>query len=306
MIVNVIRTYTYKGLTWHDLETPTKEEVQTLVDAYSLKPIIGEELMSQTIKPRADLYENAIYLILHFPSFNNNLFDTQEIDFVIGKNFLITTRYNKIDPSHAFSKIFDTGSVFAPHIPDDHAGYIFYSMMKNLYRSLVDELDETTNNLTRAESKIFKGKEKNMVIELSYISRDLLDFKEATNLHKSVLESFQSAGKTFFGKDFEFYLSEISNEYYKVHTAIQDNKDYLEELRRTNDSLLSNKQNEIMKTFTVLAFIFLPLSFIAGVFGMNIVNMPVVSLPHSFSLILTFMAALGLSIFAVAKYKEWL
>ncbi len=303
----MIKSYSYKELTWHDLESPTREEIAALTEKYLLSDIVANDLSTPTMKPRVDLYDHYMYLILHFPSLKSKYKGAaQEIDFVIGRNFLITSRYKKLDSSHAFSKIFLPEHIFHTTSNHTHAGYLFFTVIQELYHDMVDELQSINDSLVAIEKNIFKGKEKKLVIEISMVSRDLLDFKQATNLHKSVLDSFSSAAKTFFGVKFDFNISAITNEYYKVHTALEDSKDFLEELRRTNDSLLSTKQNEIMKTFTVLAFIFLPLSFIASVFGMNIDTMPLVSQPYSFFIILAMMATLGFSIYGVAKYKEWL
>ena len=145
-----------------------------------------------------------------------------------------------------------------------------------------------------------------MVFKLSEINRNILFFKEALNLHLEVLTSFENAGKKFFGEEFDYYLRDITGEFYKVQNTTQNIKDFLEELRRTNDSLLSTKQGEIMKTFTIIAFIFLPLSFIATIFTMRLSPMPLENSPYGFYQAILVMAAIGTLTFALFKWKKWL
>ncbi|HZS42918.1 MAG TPA: magnesium transporter CorA family protein [Candidatus Paceibacterota bacterium] len=304
----MIKKYEYRNLVWIDLENPSSNEVRAVMDEYAMEPLVAEELLIPSLKPKVDLYNNCIYLILHFPilKYGQNSQKNQEIDFVIGRNFLVTSRYEEIDPLHQFSRVFEVNSILDRSNMGEHAGFIFYYMIRNLYRYLIDQLDSIKSSLAQVEDHIFKGEEREMVIELSQISRTLLDFKEATSVHKSVLDSLAIAGKKFFGPDFEYYLQSIISEYFKVHTEIQGSKEFVEELRTTNNSLLTTKQNEVMKTLTIMAFIFLPLSFIASIFGMNSDYLPIVGSPNGFWIILGSMLVIGLCIFSFFKYKKWL
>ena len=87
----------YKSLTWVDLESPTTEEVRSIMGEYNVDPLVGEELLTPTVRPKVDLYPNLIYMILHFPALAHMARSTREIDFVIGKEFIITTHYGPIE-----------------------------------------------------------------------------------------------------------------------------------------------------------------------------------------------------------------
>jgi magnesium transporter len=86
------------------LFSPTIDEIRQVVNEYNIHPLVAHELNIPTLRPKVDLYDNFIYLILHFPTFRNvdgkKVIKQQEIDFIVGKNFLITTRYHAIDPLH--------------------------------------------------------------------------------------------------------------------------------------------------------------------------------------------------------------
>ena len=304
----MILRYRCKDLTWIDMESPTKEEVRQIMDEYNIHPLVADELISPTLRPKVDLYDNLIYLILHFPVVYSmhGKSGGQEIDFVIGKNFLITSHYELIDPLHEFSKVFEVNSILGKSDMGTHAGYLFYYMVKELYRVLVIELDHITEELEDIEERIFKGEENQMVESISKVNRDLLNVKQAIRPHKEVLDSFDMAGKQFFGKEFSYHLQNISGEYYKVFSILEGQRETLLDLRITNDSLLTTKTNEIMKNLTIVTFIIYPLSLITGIFGMNAVFMPFVQGENGFYVILGLMLATMLTIFIFFKSKKWL
>jgi magnesium transporter len=303
----VIKQYTYKHLTWYDLESPSKEEIDKIGNIFKIHNVVKDELKNPSLKPKVDSYDDYLYVILHFPVIRSQLKNlNKEIDFILGKDFIITTHYGVIDELDNSPDVFDTSKFH--NIPDSkkHAGHLFYFILHSLYQSIIKDLEVVGNVLKKSEKNLFSGQEKGMLISLSKINRDLLDLKSATNLHKSVLESFEEESLDFYGQEFNVYCQSISNQYLKVHNYIQESKDFLEELRRTNDSLLSNKQNETMKILTIMAFVTFPLTLISSVFGMNTEHFPIVGHPNDFWIIVGIMASLASCFFIFFKYKRWL
>ncbi len=305
----MIKKYTSKNITWIDMEEPNRVEIKSLMKDYKIHPLVAEELLTPTFRPSVDLHDNFIYLILHFPSFNHTNDEAGnyniEIDFVIGKDFFITTRYDGFNPLHKSSKVFEIESILNKDNSWEHGGFLFYYVVQQLYKNLIDELDYIEGLQEDMEEGIFGGNEKEMVREISRVSHNLLDFRQATAHHKEVLDSLQEVGGKFFGKDFLYYLRDVNNKYKKVSYIIETNIENLKELRRTNDSLLSTKQNETMKIFTILAFVTFPLSLFASIFGMNAVFIPIIGMKGDFWVIIGLMVILTGMMFAFFKYKKW-
>lgn len=291
---------------WIDLESPTKDEVKMLQDKYGISSLVSKELLSPTLRPKVDVYDNYLYLILHFPTVIHprNGKREQEIDFIIGKDFLITVGY---DSGDKFIKLFNPDTILnACDENDEHAGFIFFRMLQDTYNSIAHDLDHIKKDLRKIENRIFSGDEHKMVHEISKTSRRLLDFRVATRPHREVLESFEVAGSEFFGKSFDYHLSAIVAEYYKIFTMFENSKDTLNELRETNDSLLSTRSNDIMRVLTILAFVTFPLSLFTSLFGMNTVVLPIVGHPYDFWIIVGIMLIAMLTFFGFFKYKKWL
>lgn len=304
----------YKEITWIDLENPTTEEIRILMKKYEIDPIVSNELLSPTVRPRVDVHDNYIYLILHFPiPITKESDDTegiahkiQEVDFIIGKKFIITTHYEMVDALHEFSKVFEVNSMLAKRGSAGHAGFVFFFMIQYLYHVVHNQIETIKDTLDEVEDGIFKGEEKEMLFELSRLKRTLLTFKSSLSTHKEVLSTFESSAEEFFGTDFKYHLRSIMGEYYKVKTSIDSLKEYLDELRNTNDSLLAAKQNEVMKVLTIMAFVTFPLSLIASIFGMNTTYLPIVGGKHDFWIVISIMVILTIVFFIFFKKKKWL
>lgn len=301
----MISKYTYKGLTWIDLESPTKEELSHTMEEYSIPSLLEEELVDKSLHSKVNVYSNFIYLILNFPKISNNKIKgvEQEIDFIVGSNFIITTHYEFIDTLYDFAKRLEVELSLEKKIDVDHGGLIFYHIVKSLYTHSREELLSVNNMIKETEKSIFSGKEGKMVEMISHINRTLLDFKQTLRFHKDILESFNFAAHKFFGEKFSYYTSEITNEYNKTISVIESHKEIVDDLRDTNDSLLASKTNETMKTLTIITFLISPATVISSLFMMNtdfILTM------NQFYIVLGAMFTTSLITFIYFKLKRWL
>ncbi len=307
----MISTYKHKNTVWIDLESPSAKEIRQVAEKYSLDPNIANDLLTPSYRPYVDVHKDNIYLILHFPivsdkidSANENRF--HEIDFVIGKDYLITNRYEPYSSILEFSKVFEVDSILDKSNMSMNGGFIFFYMLKHLYLNLYNKLEALKEKIKSAEDEIFSGNERQMVWEFSHLNRQLINFKAAFSMHHDVLKNLLQASDEFFGPEFKYYAKTIIGEYLKVKNEIVSVKDYLDELRETNNSLLSTKQNEIMKTLTVITFLVLPLSLIANLFGMNAISTPIIGSGNDFGIIIIIMAIFSLFTYGVIKYNKWL
>ena len=271
---------------------------------FSIDAAVAEEIIAPSPKPRIDLYPTFLYLILHFPAIrhSHSRDSAQEVDFIVSKNVLITVRYDTIDAIDEFAKEFEVNTILKKSAIGEHAGFLFYLLVSKLYRALLRELENMESALNAIEGRIFGGDERAMVEELSLASREIIDFRRAVSYHDEILETLRAAGVLFFGKQFAYYLRSIKGEYRRVWDALEGKREYLQELRDTNDSILSAKQNEVMKTFTILAFVTFPLALIAEIFGFS----PLATHPYAFYYIAG-VILIGIVIMTFYfKHKRWL
>ncbi len=301
----------YGELVWVDLVSPTHDEVRSVMEEFSIDPLIADELLVPSVRNNVDARDDYFYVVLHFPAFRDSKphrvsTTSLELDFVVGKKWIITTRYVEADPLHQFSKLFETETMLDKSNISEHAGFVFYYMINELYKTLYDELSHIASRLDYAEERIFLGEEKKMVIVLSKISRDILNYAQALEGHDEMLRSLETPGVALFGYKYARNLRSVLGEYSRLANAIKSSKESVIELRETNNSLLTTKQNEITKIFTIMAFVTFPLSLFASLFGMNTVTTPILGHKWDFWIIIGIMFSAAVLFFSYFKYKKWL
>jgi magnesium transporter len=302
----MLTRYAAKSVTWIDLVAPTVAEVKQVMQEFSLDPLIAEELLVPSYKPKVERRHDALYVILHFPALGlAGSRAEQEIDFVIGKHFLITTRYENIDPLHSFAKAFEVNTVLG-HAQATHGGHVFLSMVRSLYQAMGSECDAMVRRLHEIEERIFTGRERRMVVELSQVGRAIYDFRQSLLPHREMLVSFEAVTARFFEEGFSYHVRDLFGAYERVERTLNHLRENLSELRDTNQALLTTKQNDVMQRLTVLTFLFLPLTFIASLFQMNTIYTPLIGAKGDFWIVVGAMVIVALCCFVYFKRKDWL
>jgi magnesium transporter len=304
----MISTYKHKNLTWIDLESPSSDEVKSLMRKYSIHPLVAEELLKPTLRPKVDIYKNFIYLILHFPIFEHERKTSisYEIDFIIGKNFLITAHYKSITPLYEITKIFEAGSMLGQGHFIKNTGVLVFFIIKQLYEFALRQIDHIQIKIDKIEEDIFKGRERDIVEVISRVRRDLLDFQKCVHMHESILDSLEAAGKDFLGSDFSHYAHSIIEELGRVKNHLIISKETIESLQNTNDSLLTDRVNDIMKTLSILAFLTFPLMLFAAIFSMETKFTPLIGLKGDFWIIVGLILVATSGMILIFKRKRWL
>lgn len=304
----MITRYEHQGVQWIDVERPTPEEVDQLVEEFQLGPSVAQEMVTPTVKPRVDLYPTFIYLVLHFPATRDTRGskNDHEVDLVVGKEFLITVHYEMVPAIHDFSRSFEAAMLLKKSKGTFHSGHVIFELANRLYQSVENELDAIEDSVGKIERAIFGGREKEMVKPISMTTRELLTHKRLIGNQEDTLKMFEQAGVSLFGDQFRNFMGSMTALHYRVYNRAQMLMDTLAELRNTNDSLLSTRQNEIMKNLTVMASIILPLSLVASIFGMNTTDNPIIGEAHDFWIIVGVMTVVGLVVVMYFQIKRWM
>lgn len=303
----MLNRYEYGNIVWIDIENPSPEDVEAVSNEFELGPLLIEELLTPTAKPRVDVYPDFVYTVLHFPAlrYTHGLEANHEIDLILGANFIITTHYSTASATYDLARAFEAASLLGKSSPSVGVGHIFLELVQRLYQAADNELDALEEIIEDIEAHIFEGYEKEMVSAISFASRELLTHKRLLGTHHDVLETLEKATRTLFGELYAHQVRGSAALHYRVlHRALTMN-DILNELRETNIALLSTRQNEIMKNLTIVAFITFPLTLIAGIFGMNATNIPIIGAQYDFWIILGGMAILTIFFFFYFKVKKW-
>ncbi len=305
----MLETLKYKKLTWVDLETPTADEVKTLVDKYSLHPSVAEELLEPTLRPRVDFYPGHIYLILHFPVFDSKKMEyvSSEVDFVLGKNFLITAHYRTIPTLNEMVKVLEADAILKADSLIGDTGALFFFILMQLYSFTQKQLDHLQLNIDDISERMFEKRNNydDLIRRISHRRKDTLDFRRALQLHREIFNSLNKPSD-ILGKDFGRYLNNISGEFMRIWQIAENQRETIASIQETTDSLLNHRSNEIMKVLSVMAFVTFPLILTSSIFGMNAVaSMPFVGKKGDFWIVIGIMIISTSIMYAFFKRKKW-
>lgn len=306
----MLHRHEYKELIWVDLESPTVDEVRRVGSEFNIDPSVCDELLTPSLRPRTQRYDNYLYLVLNFPTLQHAthtaIASEHEVDFIIGKHFIITTRYEELVTFIEFRKVFEVNAALKEDHFTDNAFDIFLLLTKRLYRIVDFDIEKVRETLDYIETEIFKGREREMVEALSRTGRDILNIKQGLDPHQDVLSSLHELTGAFTGKEYVARVQAIENMYYRLRKNTTRIWQTMAELRETNNSLLSTKQNEVMKTLTIMAFVTFPLMLLSSMFGMNTEILPLVGTPYDFWKITGIMAVATLGMFYYFRRRHWL
>ena len=299
----------YTNGVWVDLEQPTAEEVRKIAAEFSLSESIELELLSPTPVPTVTGDDGAVLLVLHFPTqgMENGETKNQEVDFIVGKNFLITVRYEVVAPLHHLKKLLEAQELVAERAPLT-TDVLLETLFAHLYTAMRTHATHIASELSRVEKDMFAGKERTTVRLISIISREFLHIEAVLINQEESLRHFLDALHQYghFGPSFPERAKRILDERLHIGQIVKTHRAIASEMRETNIAILGANQNEIMKTLTVVTFIFLPLEFITFVYGMHAPGTPLEHHPDAFWLIIGTMAIIGALITVFLIKKRWI
>lgn len=301
--------YEYSGGVWVDLEQPTEDEIRDVAREFAIGKQFEKELLFPTPSPLVASDGESKLLVLHFPTHKDEQYETnnQEVDFVVGKRFIITIRYEVVAPLYHLKKLLDTQKLLDEKemLATDTFLEVLFA---HLYASVRDHVDHIFHELGRVERDMFDNRERLTIRAISDINRAFLHVEATLANQEESLSRFLKAlaESSAFGAPFEERAARILAERAQVVRLVGTYRAIAGELRETNNALLSARQNEIIKILTVVSFIFLPLALIAKIFAIHAADTPFVDDPNAFWVILGLMFVIAVLLTLFVAKKRWI
>ncbi len=301
--------YEYLNGVWIDLEQPDETEIRQVAKELNINERLERELLSPTPISTVAGNDDMALLVLHFPTHGveEGKTKSQEIDFIVGKNFILTVRYEIVAPLHHLKKLLETEQLVGGKIQIT-TDVLIEILFAHLYTAMRDHVSHIADKLSRVERDMFDGRERSTVTAISNVSREFLHFEASVANQEGSLRHFLASleRNNYFGPSFSSRVVRILDERDHVERVIRTHRAVASEMRETNIAMLEVRQNEIIKTLTVVNFIFLPLGLISWVFAMRTEGMPLIASEHSFWIVMGGMAVVALLLFLFVARKRWL
>jgi magnesium transporter len=298
------------GLTWIHLEPPIDPEiVNALRERYGWHPLDVEDVLSKRQRPKIDDYVDEGYLfgILHFPAYDKSVqrLNAGELDFFLGPDYLVTIANVELLPvTRLFSRV-EEDEHFRDQLFGKGSGRLLYEVLDDLFDYCFPILDKIAYKLDTIEDDIEDRRSEEIVTDISKVKQEIISYRKIVKPQRPALRLLERHIERFLPEDLELYFDDLVDASERIWDLLDNYKEVVEALEDTNESVISHRQNDVLRLLTVITVIILPVTLITGIFGMN-VDFPGFGTSGAFWLIVAGMVATAASLIAFFRYKRWL
>jgi magnesium transporter len=295
------------GLTWIHLERPTQEEMAPLAERFGWHPLDVEDVLSRRQRPKIDEYADYRFVVLHFPVYDKRIgrLNAAELDIFIGPDYLVTLPNVELLPVTRLFARASEDEELRDSLFSKGSGYLLYHVLDDLFDYCFPILDKIGYKLDRIEDEMFEGRSEEIVRDISNIKQEIISYRKIIKPERSTLRLLERHVQRFLPEELELYFDDIVDAAERIWDLLDNFKEVVEALEDTNESVISHRQNDVLRLLTIFSVTLLPLTVVTGVFGMN-VDFPGESTQVSFWIVLGAMAATIAGLLGFFRYKRWL
>jgi len=302
-----MKTLKYKKITWIDFEDPQAEDITYLQENFNIHPLAIEELITPTYQPKVVEYDNCLFLSIHIPLFDVEHRTTYpgELDIILTEHHLITSHRKNIYQINKFLEGLEKSEGKKRSTLEKTPTHLLHDLIEMLLDSCFPRLNHIGKNLDSVETQVFAGKEKEMVFEISVLKRDILNFRRTLKPQRSILESIIQKNHPFIPTDIKIYFQDLIGTNIRLWNILESQKETIEALEATNNSLLSNKLDITMKVLTIFSAVLLPMTVYSNMMSMS-ARIPLANDPNAFWVHMIIMAIISVATMFIFRMKKWL
>jgi magnesium transporter len=260
------------GLRWINIERPAPVDRAWLEEHFEFHPLDYEDVSSRNQRPKIDEYPDYLFIVLHFPVFDKAVgrLNTGELDVFVGPDFLITLPHAPLQPVEYLFERCRASDEMAGQLFSKGSGYLLYKIVDDCVDYCFPMLRKIGNKLDRVEDDIFEGRSSEVVRDISNVKQEIINFRKTIRPQRPVLRGLERTKQRYLADEMELYFDDIVDASERVWDMLENYKEVLEALEDTNESVLSHRQNDTLRALTAFNLIFLPLTLMASIWGMNV------------------------------------
>lgn len=285
---------------WVDFISPTADEISLLGSHFRFHPLAIEDCIHSLQRPKLDYYDQATFMVMH--SLDAEHLEASEVDFFLGENFIVTFHFDDLDEvNYAWDYFLHLDK--KDHLKPLEVAYKIMDEMVDAFFPLVENLEDRLASIEGSER--IKKADKSIMEDTFEVRRSLLKLRQIVVPTRDLVYRILESKRFIFQEQKRAYFQDVYDHLIKLSNMIDSNRELATDIRDNYISLNSYRMNNIMKTLTVITVIFMPLTFIAGLYGMNFVNMPELETENGYFVVLAVMILLGVGMTVWFKWKGW-
>ena len=295
------------GLTWVHLDRPDAAAAHALAERFGWHELDVEDVLSKRQRPKVDEYPEYLFGVLHFPVYDKAIqrLNAAELDFFLGPDYLVTLPNVELLPVLRLFHRLEEDEQLREELFAKGPGRLLYEVLDDLFDYCFPILDKIGHKLDSVEDDMFERRAEDVVRDLSNVKQEIISYRKIIKPERATLRQLERRVERFLPEELDLYFDDIVDAAERIWDLLDNYKEVVEGLESTNESVISHRQNDVLRILTVFSATLLPLTLLASVFGMN-VDFPGFGTAHAFWVIVAVMVVVGGALLGFFRLKRWI
>jgi magnesium transporter len=291
-------------LNFHDIEC--KDEITALCESIGIDKLTIDDIFEEQLRPKVEAYPNYLFFTVQsaLPSnFEDVHLDNEKITFVLGEKFLISFQEKSSDHfTSVRERLLHNKGKIRTKGPD----FLLFRMLEAIIDNYFEVLEYIVKVIEELEFNLYRNSSSEMLMLIELQKRKLVELRKIVIPIKEITIQLMKTKNEILEAENSYYFSQLRDDSQSVLDEIDGHRQVLEGMTNLYYAIQGQKMNEIMKVLTVVSAIFIPLTFIVGVYGMNFENMPELKYQNGYYVVIGVMLFLALGLLSYFIRKGWL
>ena len=277
--------------------------LKKLGDFFELHPLTLEDLHSRDQRPKTDYYENYVVTIVQATRMEAGTIRHYQVALIVGSDFVISVQYNYAE---LFQPIQERIQVPRGRLRKERSDYLYYALLDLVVDHYFSALSYVEERLEELETRAVGRYQQSIIQKVHALRGDIFHLRRLVIPLREVIRRLEVELPDFFVSKNVIYLRDIYDHIVQVIDRVEVHRELLAGIYDLQLSMANYELNNVMRVLTIISTIFIPLSFIAGVYGMNFDHMPEIHSYYGYPIVLGVMLAIGAGMLAFFRMRKWL
>jgi magnesium transporter len=294
------------SVTWLNIDGVHQPEIiEQVGKSFGLHPLVAEDIASTGQRPKMEDFDDYILVVLTMLRFDEkeNETKTEQISILLGRDFVVSFQEREGDVFDPIRERLRSNKGRIRKMGADYLAYALIDAVVDNYFMILEKLGETIEEI---EDKLVTNPTSETLQTLHDLKREMVFLRKSVWPLREVISRLERSESPLINKSTFVYLRDVYDHTIQVIDAVETFRDMLSGMLDIYLSSVSNRMNEVMKVLTVIATIFIPLTFVAGIYGMNFRYMPELEQAWSYPAVLILMLVVALLMVVYFKRKKWI
>lgn len=294
------------GVHWLNFHSISdRKEIEEFAALMKLHPMSVEDIYTFVQRPKVEEFDNYIFFSLRSlePNTSSKYLKKEQLSFILSDTYLISFQEHVSDH---FTEVRERIEHDKGRIRKKGADYLLYKLLEAIIDNYFEVIEDLQQKIERFDERVQSEDDSNLFKEIEAEKRTLIELRQVVFPLKELFGQLEKLNNIQIDEENKYYFSDLRDNCLSLLDEIESNKSVLESLGNIYYAIQGQKMNEIMKVLTIVGAIFIPLTFIAGIYGMNFDYIPELKVENGYFYCMGIMVFLGIAMLLYFKRKKWL